>query len=419
MQVDVLELFSSKRLVITPPTKETGGRVNYDSLTYGINEGRFIVMKGFCRSILESAKFEGFTRIVCGRILILFTIILLFPAQGSADGPFRVGLSFPLSGPNAEFGIAAKNGVEFARSSFPAQFEGISFIFDDNRYDPKGAISSFHKLVKNDGSQFVFVWGSPTCMAVAPIAESSKTPLACLSGDPKPGLKYVFSFNSMAADYAEVAIGDIRSKAPKKISALYSDISVYSSFVKAIAELYGEANGKISEIALSPDAVDLRTEILSLKNSKPDYLLLFILPPQMGSVSKEMSLYNFKPHILGADTFSDANTAKVSNGLFSGAPYVDMIIPSKFRDQYTEKYGTSSNLSFAYNTYQFAIMVSRLFGAKEKLSSEVIVEKLKKYPGMSEDPTEKIAFKESPKNGQYFQFPIGLSHVPSLAESLK
>ena len=94
----------------------------------------------------------------CTILLLALSVALSTSTHAVADQSFKIGLSLPLSGPNAEFGIAAKNGIEFARALNPAGFDKISFSFEDNKYDPKSAISSFHKLVKSDGAKLVFVW---------------------------------------------------------------------------------------------------------------------------------------------------------------------------------------------------------------------------------------------------------------------
>ena len=350
---------------------------------------------------------------------LLIALSLFFSVQVSADEPFKVGLSFPLSGALAEFGAAARNGVELARVLHSKDFEKVSFVYEDNQFDPKIAISSFHRFVERDGVSLVYVWGSPVCMAVAPIAETSKVPLTCLSGDPKPGLKHVFSYNSMAPDYAAVALADVHARGAKKIALLYAGIPFMTNIARAILASQAAGQADILDISINPDATDLRSEILKIKAARPDFLMLFILPSQVQSIAREMALLKFKPYILGADTFSDGSIVSASNGLFAGAPYVDMLIPAGFRKDYQEKYQNTSNLSFAYNTYRFARMVAALFPSGGKISSDTVLKKLRSYQGAGESPEANISFQDSPENGQYFQFPIGLSFVPAASKDEK
>ena len=338
--------------------------------------------------------------------------LLLTTALVHADNQFKVGLSLPLSGATAEFGIAARNGIELARQQHPDRFEKIDFIYEDNRYDARDAISTFQKFSTAGETNLQFVWGSPTCLAVAPLAESSKTPLLCFSGDPKPGLKYVLSFNSMAVDYAEVVIADLQKNAPKSVAILYSSTPFFTNLTNAVVAGYSEKARLSLNMAIDAEARDLRPEVLRLKAANPDYLMLFILPSQVESISREMNLYKFKPYILGADTFADGSIAKASGGLFVGAPYVDMLIPEAFREQYRQRYGNTSGLSFAFNTYQFAQMIAAQFGSGEAVSAETVLLKLRGYHGGGEG----VLWKESPENGQSFRFPIGMITVPPLQE---
>ena len=329
----------------------------------------------------------------------------------NADSLVTIGMSLPLTGDSAQFGVAAKNGVELARLQFPKQLSHIQFIYDDNQYSGKAAISSFHKFQNQSKANIVFVWGSPTCMAVAPIAEGLKKPLACFSGDEKPGYHHVFSFNSMASDYAAVIARDLSSRAPSRIGVVYTNIPFFAQLAASIGEQSNLTAKVVSKLTLDPGARDLRSEVLRLKAEKTDHLLLFLLPSQVELFLKELRIINFHPFIIGGDTFADPTVVKAAGGELAGAPYVDMVIPDDFRKQYENTFGDSAGASFAYNTFQFAIAIETVFSDRKTLESGEVEERLRHYRGspLSEN---KIEFVESAKSGQYFRFPIGMNFLP-------
>jgi branched-chain amino acid transport system substrate-binding protein len=118
---------------------------------------------------------------------------------------FKIGVIVPLSGALSEYGLASKNGIELAVSSNPQVFSNIEFIYEDSQWDSKTAITAFTKLTKADKVNLVYNWGNPTTEALAPLAESSQTPLIALSLDQKIGIGKNFLIRSInrADDFSE------------------------------------------------------------------------------------------------------------------------------------------------------------------------------------------------------------------------
>jgi ABC-type branched-subunit amino acid transport system substrate-binding protein len=56
--------------------------------------------------------------------LLLLAFVLIFSniSQSFAEEKFKVGVIAPLTGPLAEYGLAAKNGIELAQTTRPESF---------------------------------------------------------------------------------------------------------------------------------------------------------------------------------------------------------------------------------------------------------------------------------------------------------
>ncbi len=59
----------------------------------------------------------------------LLGVLALLALPATAQEHFRVGVIAPLSGALAEYGLAAKNGIELARSQHPELFDKLEFRY--------------------------------------------------------------------------------------------------------------------------------------------------------------------------------------------------------------------------------------------------------------------------------------------------
>ena len=76
-------------------------------------------------------------------LIVIFASFVAQPAFAETDNAFKVGVILPLSGPLAEYGVAASNGFKLAQAERPELFKNIQFLMDDSQYDNKKAISSY------------------------------------------------------------------------------------------------------------------------------------------------------------------------------------------------------------------------------------------------------------------------------------
>jgi ABC-type branched-subunit amino acid transport system substrate-binding protein len=260
--------------------------------------------------------------------------------------------------------------------------------------------------------ELVYIWGSPTCMAVAPVAERNHQPLICFSGDPKPRLDYVISFNNPASDYAMVMAQHLASlKSSPRIALIYSDIPFYGSLADALEQQLQKSHSFLHRESVLPEMQDFSSLINRLKAQQFEAVALFLLPPQIPTFARQMGTLNYHPAIMGADTFADSEAIEQAKGELDHSVYVDMAIDPNFTTAYKKKYHNESNLAFAYNGYRFAALVSDILQAEEKpFTPEALLGKLRSYkvPKASTNP---IRFERTESFGQYFSFPIELKKV--------
>ena len=99
-------------------------------------------------------------------LLFVFALVAASP-KTEVQAEFIVGAILPLSGRSADYGVAAKNGIELAREENPELFSNIRFLYEDSLYDGKTTITTFNKMKSIDKANLVFVWGHGPAEAVS------------------------------------------------------------------------------------------------------------------------------------------------------------------------------------------------------------------------------------------------------------
>ena len=338
-------------------------------------------------------------------------IALIFLSSAFSESPkLKLGFSLPLSGPLAEFGQSARNGIELARRDNPHLFPDVEFYFEDNQYDPKHSLNVFRKFQDEEHADLLFVWGSGTCLAVAALSEQSRRPLFCLSGDPKPGYKYVFSFNPPFDDYAERLKQLVLKKKFKSLGVFTTEVPFLTNLQRAFeAQVRSDNEVKISfSETVTPDVQDFRSLLLKFKGTKRDAVALFLLPHQIKPYIEQSKALGVSSNYIGADTFTSSLLKTETGNLLEGAYYVDLPIKTQFVERYEATFGNQNNVTFAGNTYEYATLVASLFiqtGDKSKIIDAL--RQVKNRNGVA----GMFSYAERPDYGQYLQFQVQLNMI--------
>ena len=329
--------------------------------------------------------------------------------------PFEIGVALPLSGSNSDFGTAGRNGLALACADMPEVCSAIRYRYEDHEYDAKRTLGTYHKLHFTDKVDLLFVWGSQPCLAVAPIAERDRAPLICFSGDPKPNLRYVFSFNSPASDYAKPLADYLLQNQHSRWGLLQADMPFLQRVATELKSQTAAVRPPSIEQTVLPDTQDFRSEILSLKSKELSTLVVLLLPPQIAPFIKQAAAAGLKVQLLGTDTFSSIQAIKESNGLMEGALYAEMAVNKDFERRYRERFGNGDNLSFAANMYDFAFFARELFGKlPHGAPAADILQRLSIAGGREGRVTGPFQYVDDDKQGQFFRFKIGLRRVKGL-----
>jgi len=114
----------------------------------------------------------------------------------------------------------------------------------------------------------------------------------------------------------------------------------------------------------------------------------------------------------GGDVLESRAEIKNAEGTLSGAVYSHNEIKEQFRTKDMITHGSDNQISYAANAYEFALLIGKLFqDSGHQLSADEIMSKLKSQTEIKGEAVANYKFRNTEKDGAYFQFPIGVKQI--------
>lgn len=208
----------------------------------------------------------------------LLTVVCAAPA--AALDKIKIGVSTPLTGPAATYGVDVKNLLQFANDSLTQN--SYELIIEDDMCDPAEAVKIAHKFAQIDKVKYVV--GMPcsgTILAAAPIYETAKITVIAFGSSPKisDSGEYIFRTRPSEADAVKVLYRYLAA-INKRIAVVYEQTEGASTIASAF---FHENSGL--RLTLYPqeflsDSTDLKPLLLRLKAKDPETMIIFIQTEQ-------------------------------------------------------------------------------------------------------------------------------------------
>lgn len=199
------------------------------------------------------------------KILFLFIFSVLASFSHSFADPVKIGLSLPLTGPAATYGIDIKNILLFLRDR--ENRKDLEFLIEDDACDPKQAVSIARRFTNIEHVKAVL--GHPcsgTVMAAAPIYEKAETVLISTgAGAPSVTNAGDYIFRSKPSDgIAAVLLVDYISLHHRKIALVAEETEVAQSIADAFVQEAGKTKLEIVREGFLSGTSDYSTLLLRL-----------------------------------------------------------------------------------------------------------------------------------------------------------
>ncbi|MFP5389929.1 MAG: branched-chain amino acid ABC transporter substrate-binding protein [Gammaproteobacteria bacterium] len=257
------------------------------------------------------------------RALILILASLAAASAGAQDQLVRIGVSGPLSGPNAFAGKDDENGVRLAVEELNAQaitvagkrlrFEVVS---EDDQGDPKAGVVVAQKLA-DAGIKFVLgPYNSGVAIPASRVYDAAGALMSTVGTNPKitqAGYKGVFRI--VASDtQAGAAMASYAAKSLKlKKVGVIDDRTAFGQGIAAEFSRQAKALGlTVAGHEFTTDkATDFAAILTALKARGVEAIFFGGYAPQAAPMARQMRALGLKARLLGGDTLCSPEMAKL------------------------------------------------------------------------------------------------------------
>ena len=203
------------------------------------------------------------------------------PAKGE---PITIGVSGPLTGPNAQYGAQWKQGFDLALDEInnDGGIKGrpLAYVFEDTQSDPRQSVAVAQKFVADPKIVVEFGdFASPASMAASPIYQRGKLVQFGFTNshpDFTKGGDYMWSNSVSQADEQPLSAAyAVKRLGLKRIAVLHLNTdwgrTSKDIFIRAAREMGAEI---VATEGYLPDEKDFRSTLVRVRDAKPDGLML-------------------------------------------------------------------------------------------------------------------------------------------------
>ena len=244
---------------------------------------------------------------------ILCMVLALMLAMGAvgafAEDAIIIGISGPLTGPYAMYGLGVVHGAQIAVDEVNA-LGGIQFAltYEDDEGDPEKAVNAYNKMLDDGAALMASTVTSGACAAVAAEAYNDRvfmlTPSASsptVTEDRDNVFQVCFTDPGQGAASAQYIV---ENNLAKKVAVIYNNGLDYSTGIyQTFQEKANELGLEIVSVTTfsSDDNADFSVQLTEAKNAGADLVFLPIYYTPASMILKQAKGMDFAPIFFGVD----------------------------------------------------------------------------------------------------------------------
>src|SRR5436309_915846 len=291
-------------------------------------------------------KFKHVVGLLCAASIS----VALAGAASAQDKTVKIGAIFPLSGNAASAGVHAKAAIEVALDitnnahpelgNFPlAKNAGLAglggakvdVVFADNQGSPAvGQNQALRLITEEKVVALTGAYQSGITLTASAIAEKYGIPFvngeSVAANLTERGFKWFFRVTPVASDFAKIYLDflkDMKAGGQKvdNIALVHENTEYGTSVASVITGLFKENGLSIAQdIAYSANTTDVQSQVLQLKDKKPDVVIMISYTSDAILYAKTFQALDYKPPMLIAENagFSDPSFIKAVGKLAQG-----------------------------------------------------------------------------------------------------
>src|SRR3954470_15712649 len=268
--------------------------------------------------------------------------VALAGSAAAQDKTVKIGAIFPLSGNAASAGVhgkaAIETAVEIINSGNPALGNlpvtknaglaglggaKIDVVFADNQGRPgTGQNQALRLITEERGVALTGAYQSGITLTASAIAEKYGIPFvngeSVAANLTERGFKWFFRVTPVASDFAKIYLEFLKEmkaggQKVDNIALVHENTEYGTSVANVITGLFKENGLAIAQdIAYSANTTDVQSQVLQLKDKKPDVVIMISYTSDAILYAKTFQALDYKPPMMIADNagYSDPSTLK-------------------------------------------------------------------------------------------------------------
>lgn len=298
---------------------------------------------------------------------------LTFSCQAKKD-TMKIGAVLPLSGDAAQWGVAAKQGIQIAVDEVNANGgidgQNVVVIFEDSQLQPRVGSQAMQKLSTVDKVPAVIgAISSSVTLAMAPIAERNQVVLispASTSHDISDAGDFVF--RTIPADIYEGGYLGNYSKSQlgfNRVAIIAVNAAGTEGMAEAFRDAFTKSGGEITVFELVPQgATDFRATVSKAIATRPEAAYVVGFPLETGHLIKQLKELGYSGQVLSAQPAEDPEVRNIAGSAAEGIVFTTTTIDEEsgtaatksFTTAYRKRFGKSPGI-FSYEAYDAAQLI--------------------------------------------------------------
>jgi len=270
---------------------------------------------------------------------VLYVVLILVceavPASAQTAAPYKIGVTYPLTGTFARFAGEFLRGLEIGiddvNRSGGVRGRPLQLLIEDSAATPQVAVAATRKLVQIDGVQAIVTGFTGVVTAQVPLGDQLKVPM--ISPIESPGIvdKSEFSF-AHAATYERIlplVAADWRARHIKRIYGLIDNSAFGLLAAQQIRAAARDSGADYDEALLDLNQSDFRGLLERVREYRADAVIL----PGQGGPAEASAIRQLRElgipgriyvtaELFGTPSFRDAVGPYIEGTIFGGL-YLD------------------------------------------------------------------------------------------------
>lgn len=263
-------------------------------------------------------------RVVPAALAAAAAVVLAGGAQ--AQDVVRIGLSSPLSGPQAAYGQDNLDGARLAIAELnarPVALNGkavkFELVYEDDTADPRQGVLVAQKLADSGVKFVVGPYNSGVTMPASRVYHEAGMVVATVASNPKvttQGHARLFRVGASDTQLGTMMARYAAQQLKARRVAIIDDRTAYGQGVANEFAKEAKIHGLtvVAQEYTSDKATDFTAALTSIKAKTPDALFFGGYSAQAGPMLRQMRSLGIKAPLLGGDGICSLETAKLSAG---------------------------------------------------------------------------------------------------------